>query len=496
MVRSRVTHLDGVVHLRFPRSMLVPLAIAQFVASYACTNMNVAVTSVAKDLGTTVTGVQTAITLCTLVPAALTIPGSKLTDIWGRRNCFRIGLVLYAAGALIAASASGLGMLLLGFAVLQGVGCALLIPPIYILVTVSSSDVATRARGFGVLSAAAGGGAAAGPLIGGIVTTTISWRGSFILQFLLIASTLALSRRISDPGVRGPRPPFDYLGAILSAAGLFFVVLGVLQAGTYGWLTARQNFTVAGVVVLPRGSLSPVWLLVGVGLLFLLSFVLHAGAWERRGREPLVPLRLFRNRGSNLGLVTQNIQWLVLQGSFFVISVYLGTAHHYSAVMTGLILTPAAVGILASSAVSRRLARRRSERFLVRRGFALTLLGMILLRVLYDASSGVVTFVPGLLVMGVGIGMMLTASVNVVQSSFPSGEQGDISGLSRSASDLGSSLGTAVVGSILVASTASGRGPYADALIAIAAIALIGMAAAALLPPDPPRAAEGVGGPS
>ena len=459
---------------RSARSMLVPLALAQFVASYAATNMNVAVSSIAGDLGTTVIGVQTAITLFTLTMAALMIPGSKLTDIWGRKLCFRLGLIVYGLGALLAALAPGLGVLIAGYSVLEGVGSALMIPPIYILITVHAGDMTTRAKGFGVVSAAAGIGAAAGPLIGGLVTTGISWRASFILQVLIVAFIVLLSRRLADPGVTGARPRFDVLGAVLSAAGLFFVVLGILQSGTYGWLSA------------------PVWISVAIGALFLLWFFLHARSAERAGREPLLSTRLFRNRTSNLGLVTQNIQWLVMQGSFFVISVFLQTERGYSAIETGLILTPATIGILASSAAAGRLARRRSQRFLVRGGFVATVAGMLLLLLLSGVTSSIVLFAPGLLLMGLGVGVMLTASVNVVQSSFPERDQGEISGLSRSVSNLGSSLGTAVVGSVLV-SAAPGGAPYASALITTVVIAFIGLGAALLLPPPERRPQHATG---
>lgn len=483
---------DGNAGARSLRSMLVPLALAQFVASYACTNMNVAVSSIATDLGTTVIGVQTAITLFTLTMAALMIPGSKLTDIWGRTVCFRLGLVVYGAGGLVAALAPSLALLIPGYSILEGVGSALMIPPIYILVTLSSNDLATRARGFGVISAAAGIGAAAGPLIGGLVTTAISWRASFILQVLIVGVIIVLSRRIVDPGVASARRRFDLVGAILSAAGLFFIVLGILQSGTYGWFTAKEDVAVGNVVVITKGGLSPVWILVGVGALILLAFFLYAGARERRGREPLLSPSLFRNRTSNLGLITQNVQWLILQGAFFVVSVFLQTIREHNAIETGLILTPATVGILASSAFAGRLARRRSQRFLVRGGFVVTVLGMVLLLVLASATSPIATFVPGLLLMGLGIGVMLTASVNVVQSSFPESEQGEISGLSRSVSNLGSSLGTAIVGSVLVASTAPGGAPFAYALITVGIISLIGLGAAMLLPPGPPRPADNV----
>src|SRR6201992_2355684 len=169
------------------RGMILPLALAQFIASYAATNMNVAITNISKDLGTTVAGVQTSITLCTLTMAALMIPGSKLTDIWGRKRCFVVGLAVYAVGGLLAALSQGLPLLVVGYSLLEGVGSALMIPPLYILVTVTVPDVRSRARYFGVVSGAGGLGAAAGPLIGGLVTSAISWRASFGLQVLVVA---------------------------------------------------------------------------------------------------------------------------------------------------------------------------------------------------------------------------------------------------------------------------------------------------------------------
>ena len=472
------------------RSMVLPLALAQFIASYAATNMNVAVTAIANDLGTNVIGVQTAITLFTLTMAALMIPGSKLTDIWGRRTCFTLGLCVYGVGGMLAALAPGLGVLIVGYSLLEGVGSALMIPPIYILITVATTDLSVRARAFGVISGAAGFGAAAGPLIGGLVTTTISWRASFLLQVLVVASIVLLTRRIVDPGVRGARPRFDVVGAILSAAGLFFVVLGILQSGTYGWFRSREDFAIGGIVLIHKGGLSPVWIYVAIGALILLWFFLHLRATERRGREPLLSTRLFRNRTSNLGLVTQTVQWLTMQGAFFVISVYLQTVHHLSAIETGLALTPATIGILLASALAGRMARRRSQRMLIRGGFIVTTIGMASLLALANVSTNVLVMAPGLLLMGIGVGVMLTASVNVVQSAFPERDQGEISGLSRSVSNLGSSLGTAIVGSVLIAAEARGTGPFAASLLTVVVISLIGLAAALLLPAQPRPAAS------
>jgi MFS family permease len=448
-------------------AIVLPLALAQFIASYAASNMNVAISTIAADLNTDVTGIQTTITLFTLTMAALMIPGSKLTDIWGRKFCFILGLVIYGAGALLAALAQGLGLLLIGYSLLEGVGSALLIPPIYILITVLFSDLKDRAKWFGVVSGAAGLGSAAGPLIGGLITSYISWRASFLLQVVVVVGIALLARRIDDPPLPVERPAFDVLGAVLSAAGLFFVVFGILQTNTYGW------------------GLSRVWLYVVLGVVILAFFFVHARARERGGRTPLVSPSLFRNRTSNLGLVTQHVQWLVLQGVFFVISVFLQQERGYSAIQTGLMLVPATIGILLSSGMAQRMASRHPQRVLIRVGFTLTVAGIVLLLLLARADSANWTYWPGLFLMGFGVGAMLTASVNVVQSAWPEEVQGDISGVSRSVSNLGSSLGVAIAGSVLVAATAAGNAPFLTAIVVVGAFAIVGWVAALLLPRQP-----------
>jgi MFS family permease len=450
-------------------AVVLPLALAQFIASYAASNMNVAISTIADDLDTDVAGIQTTITLFTLTMAALMIPGSKLTDIWGRKYCFILGLLVYGAGALLAAVAPGLVLLTIGYSLLEGIGSALMIPPIYILVTVLFDDLKTRAKWFGVISGAAGLGAAAGPLIGGLVTSYVSWRASFLLQVVVVALIAFLARRIDDPPLPVERPRFDILGAVLSAAGLFFIVYGVLQTSTRGWGSAR------------------VWLLVGLGVVILAGFFVHARARERGGRTPLVSVTLFRNRTSNLGLVTQTVQWLVMQGSFFVISVFLQQERGYSAIQTGLMLLPATIGVLLSSGMALRMASRHPQRVLIRVGFTLTVVGLALLVALVRQDSAVWTFWPGLFLMGFGIGAMLTASVNVVQSAWPEDVQGDISGVSRSVSNLGSSLGVAVAGSVIVVATAGGNPPFLTAIVVVGCFALVGWVAALLLPHGPRR---------
>jgi MFS family permease len=448
-----------------PRALVLPLALAQFVASYAGTNMNVAISTIADDIGTTVHGMQTTITLFTLTMASLMIPGSKLSDIWGRKRCFLLGLSIYGAGALFASFSWSLTPMVIGYSLMEGIGSALMIPPIYILVTVTFADAKSRARYFGVVSGAAGLGSAAGPLIGGLVTSAISWRASFILQVLIVATIIALAapKKYVEPTETGPR--FDLMGAILSAAGLFFIVFGILQTSTHGWFR----------------SIWPVWVLMAIGVAFLVWFFAHIRSYERKQRPPLVPIHIFKNRTANLGLGTQFIQWLILQGAFFVISVYLQQKGGYNAIQTGLMLLPATIGILLSSAAAQRMAQRRAQRGLVSFGFLCVAVGMVLL-LAFGRSISVIGMAPGLFLIGAGVGIMLTASVNVVQSAFPEQDQGEISGVSRSVSNLGSSVGVALVGSVVASVTDIGGRPILAAFIVLMVITLIGFAIAMRIP--------------
>ncbi|MEU4570988.1 MFS transporter [Nonomuraea sp. NPDC023979] len=441
--------------------VLAPLALAQFICSFAGSNMNVMINDIGEDLDTTVQGVQSTITLFLLIMAVLMIPCSKLTDRWGRKRCFLLGLTLYGIGALISALSPSLAVLMLGNSVLEGVGTALLIPPVYILATMAYADLQSRARAFGVISGLGGVGAAAGPLIGGFIATAIDWRAAFLFQALVVAVIIVFSRGIADPVAPDPDRPFDAAGAVLSAVGMFFVVFGILQAGSDAVLMA---------------------VLLVAGAAFLIWFFLHIRARQRAGKEPLLSTGLFRNRTSNLGLITQNMQWLVLMGTSFVVAVFLQTVRGYSAIQTGVIFTSATVGVLITSLAAERLSRKHSQKALISAGFVMTVAGIGVLLLLVGASSRVVAFAPGLLLIGLGVGVMLTPSVNLVQSSFPEERQGEISGLSRSVSNLGSSFGTAIAGTILIAGPAQGNRSYALAMIALGVFALVGLAAAIRLP--------------
>jgi MFS family permease len=444
------------------RRVLVPLALAQFICSFAGSNMNVMITDISTDLDTSVQGVQIAITVFLLVMAALMIPGGKLTDRWGRKRCFQLGLLVYGIGALMSAVSPGLGVLILGNSIFEGVGTALLIPPVYILTTMLFTDLRSRAKAFGLISGMGGVGAAAGPLIGGLITTAITWRAAFVFQAVVIAVIFVLGRRIEDPVAPDPTHPFDIVGAILSATGLVILVMGILAAD--------NSLVLTGI-------------LLAVAAFVLAGFFVYIRARERAHKEPLLSTRLFKNRTSNFALVTQNVQWAVLLGTSFTVSAYLQVVRGYNAIQTGAIFTSATAGILVSSLAAGQLAKKYEQRTLIVTGFVGTIAGIVLLLAMAAGSPSVWAFTPGLLLIGLGVGVMLTPSVNVVQSAFPENLQGEISGLSRCVSNLGSSIGTAIAGTILVSGLTSHA--YGAAMIVLAAIGLIGLVAAILLPREP-----------
>ena len=305
-------------------------------------------------------------------------------------------------------------------------------------------------------------GAAAGPLLGGLITSAISWRAAFVFQALVVLAIVVLSRRLEDPLPADPTRKPDTLGAVLSAVGLVLVVLGILAADNNGWWTLG---------------------LVAAGVLVLVAFFVHVRHCERDGKEPLLSTALFRNRLSNLGLITQNVQWLMLMGTSFVVSAYLQVVRGYDAIQTGVIFTAATLGILVSSLAAERLAKRRPQRTLIAGGFITTIVGVVVLLASVKGSPSAWAFAPGLLLIGLGLGIMLTPSVNIVQSAFPEAQQGEISGLSRSISNLGSTLGTAIAGTIMVAGiTADPKQSYALAMIVIAAVGVVGFGVTMFLP--------------
>jgi len=422
--------------------VLFTLATGQFVMTLDSSVMNVSIAQVAEDVGTTVTGVQTAITLYTLVMATLMVTGGKIGSMIGRRRAFAIGAVIYACGSLTTAVAPDLVVLILGWSVLEGIGAALIMPAIVALVA-SNFPPAGRPRAYGLVASAGAIAVAAGPLIGGAMTTYLSWRLVFVGEVLVVAVILVLARRIQDvPAEPGQR--LDVVGALLSALGLGLAVYGVLRAGEWGWvLPGPEAPSLVGL------SLT-VWFVL-TGLVVVRLFL----AWEDHvlasGREPLVRTSLLRNRQLVGGLTMFLFQFLVQAGVFFTVPLYLSVALGLTAVDTGIRLLPLSVTLLLAAVGVPRFLPHASPRRVVTAGLSALLLGIVSLVAALEVGAGPGIVTVPLLLAGLGVGALASQLGAVTVSAVPDEASSEVGGLQNTASNLGASLGTALAGSILIA---------------------------------------------
>jgi MFS family permease len=423
-------------------AVILTLGAGQFLMTLDSSVMNVAIATVAEDVGTTIEGIQTAITLYTLVMAMLMIPGGKIGSLIGRKRAFAIGCLIYGAGSLTTALAPNLAVLLFGWSLLEGIGAALILPAIVGLVA-TNVPVSGRPRAYGLVMAAGAVAVALGPLIGGFATTYFSWRWVFAGEVVVVLLILLRTRKIADPDTeRGPR--LDVVGALLSATGLGLAVFGVLRSSSWGWVLPKPG----GPDIL---GLSPTIVLVIAGIFVIWLF----GGWERRmarhGREPLVRLEMFENRQFTGGLLMFFFQFLVQAGLFFTIPLYLSVALGLSAIDTGLRIMPLSITLLLAAAGIPRFFPNASPRRVVRLGLLSMCLGIVSLFTAMDAGAGPEIVTVPLLLAGLGIGALASQLGSVTVSAVPDDESDEVGGLQNTATNLGASLGTALAGSILIA---------------------------------------------
>ncbi len=430
---------------------LVVLCMAVFINAYDTTSMNVALSNIVHDLHTTVTGVQGAITAYALVMAAFMITGAKLGDIIGRRRCFTIGITMYGLGAGITAISPNLGIMFLGWSLLEGLGSALMIPAVFTLVAANFAEGKPRTAGFAAVSAMMAIGAAMGPLLGGLITTFVTWRLSFAMEVVVVAIVVSLRHKVVDAPLEGAKPKLDYLGVVLSATGLACIVMGILLAGSYGWVHARQPFKIGNAVILGTGGISPVPIFVALGVLILAGFIAWQAARERRGKEPLVHLSIFRHRAVSSGLLVTLVQMFSQGGFMFIVPVFLQISLGYSAFVTGLTLLPLTIAVLLAARAAVPLSGRFSQRTLVQIGFATLIAGVAVTAFTMHSGVSGVAFIPGLALIGIGLGIGNPPVPNLMLSCVEDAQQSECSGLSRSIANLGSSLGTAITGAVLIA---------------------------------------------
>jgi EmrB/QacA subfamily drug resistance transporter len=422
--------------------VLAVLATAQFLMVLDQAVMNVAISQLVEDFDTTVTTIQTVIALYALVMAGLMLTGGKLGDIWGRRRAFAIGLCIYGAGSALTAASWSVPSLMLGWSILEGIGAALVLPALVALVA-SSYKGGERALAYGVLGGVAGAGIAVGPILGGWMTTDFSWRFVFVGEVVVALGILAGTRLLREPERERAAPSLDWVGSVLSASGLALVVFGVLQASNWGWLAPRSS------PVEPFGfALTP--FVIAAGAVLLAGF----RAWERRceerGQEPLVHFRLLRIRALRGGASMLLAQNLILMGIFFTVPLFLQIVQGLDALETGVRMLPASAGLFLAAIAGSALARRFAPRPLVRAGLLVVLLAIAMLLGTIEPELDNAAFLAAMGVLGVGMGLVVSQLGNVVQSAVGDADRSEAGGIQNTAQQLGSSLGTALLGAIVI----------------------------------------------
>lgn len=421
---------------------LVALAVAQFVMVLDQSVMNVSITQLVADFDTSVQTIQGVITLYSLTMAMFMLTGGKVADIIGRRRAFVVGLCIYAVGSLLTALAPTVLVLALGWSILEGLGAALVLPAMAALIA-GNFQGAARKGAYAVIGGVAGAGIAVGPIVGGWATTELSWRWVFAGEVVLVLFILATTRFVADAPVDGPRPRLDGVGAALAALGLGTVVLGTLQSSTWGWVKPKD------APVEPFGF-APTLFVIMVGLGLLWAFV----GWQRRreagGRDPLVHLALLKVpvlRAGLIGLLSQN---LVLMGLFFSIPLYLQLVLGLDALDTGIKMLPTSIAMFLTSAVGARLSSRFSVRAIVRTGLVTTAAAGLILAASVQPQLADVSFGVAMALLGVGMGLLASQLGNVVQSSVDESGRGEAGGLQYTGQQLGSSLGVAFIGALVL----------------------------------------------
>jgi EmrB/QacA subfamily drug resistance transporter len=426
--------------------VLLTLAAGQFLMTLDSSVMNVSIATVAKDVDTTVTGIQGAITAYTLVMAALMITGGKIGALIGRKRAFAIGCVIYGCGSFTTALAPNLPVLLVGWSFLEGVGAALILPAIVALIA-GNFPTERRPAAYGLVAAAGAIAVAVGPLVGGFFTTYFSWRWVFAGEVLIVLVILVVARRIADAPVE-ERPRLDVVGGVLSALGLGLLVFGVLRSSEWGWIQPKAGGQ-------SWAGLSPtVWLILA-GLFVIWLFSRWEVRRQNRGEEPLVRPGLLRNRQLSGGLVMFFFQYLMQAGLFFVVPLFLSVCLGLSALATGARLLPLSVTLLVAAIGIPRLFPAVSPRLVVRAGLLALLAGTVVLLGALDKDAGAeIVFLPMLLI-GLGIGALASQLGAVTVSAVPDKESPEVGGVQNTMTNLGASLGTALAGSILIATLTS-----------------------------------------
>lgn len=427
---------------------VVILAFAQFVMVLDSTVMNVSISTVVKDLDTSITSMQSAITFYTLTMAALMLLGGKLGDLWGRKRALVIGSIVYALGSLITGLSVNYGMLFVGWSVIEGLGAVLIIPAVAALVATNYRGK-DRVKAYAIIGAVSGAAAAAGPLIGGFMTTYLSWRYVFFAEVVIMAGVILFTKHIADK----PRPKkvarIDIASVLLSSGGLVLLVFGMLQSSKWGWVEPRAVPEIAGQGIKPFG-ISLVAYLILAGVITLRLFFLRQEKLESQQKNPLLKVSLLKIPVLRSGLGVLLAQYLVVGAVFFVTPIYLQMSLGLDALQTGLRILPLSVAIILFSIIGTRMANTKSPKRIIRIGQYLLVFSVLLLLGSINIELEGIRFALGMFLLGAGVGLLASQIGNINMSAVSDKDSSEVGGVQGVFQNLGSSLGTAIIGSILV----------------------------------------------
>ena len=446
------------------RRRWVALAIAilsAFIVVLDNTVLNVAIPTILEDLDTTLPSLQWVITGYSLTFATFLIIGGRLGDVYGHRRIFIVGAALFGVGSFIAATSTSVASLIVGEAIIEGLGASLLLPATLAILS-GTFKGRERATAFAAWGATAGLAAACGPLVGGFLTTNFSWRWAFIINVIVAPLTIIGALLFMAPSKRqSGRVRIDVPGALLVAAGMFLLVLGLSEGGRYGWWEPIKAFHIGSVEVWPvTAPVSIVPVLFAAAAVLLTSFTLLELRKEREHRDPLFEFSHLRHRTYRYGLLTGVLTAMGQLGLSFVLAVFLQDGKQLTAQQNGLWLLPSGVSIIIGAQLGGRLVQRFGVTWVIRFGLFLDAVGIVLLVRIVSLDMSVWQLLPGLTLYGLGIGFSGSQLTNVVLSNIPPASSGAASGANTTARQVGNALGVAVIGTLLTTrtiATATGR---------------------------------------
>ena len=432
---------------------LVIMALSMFIIVIDTTIMNVSISALVEDLDTTVVGVQSAISIYALVMAAFILIASKLSNMYGKKKMFVLGLIVYGIGTLTASFSTTIGMLIVGWSIIEGLGGAMMLPNINTILREKYEGKA-RATAYGVVGAVAAVGAALGPIIGGLFTTYLSWRWAFRMEVAVVIIVLFMVGYLAKDVLPDKRPKFDWVGSVLSVFGWSSIVLGVISAQKFGFWLAEEPFFIGGREISPFGlSIAPV--LVMLGVLSIMGLFKWERKLENEGNEGLFGPSLFKNEGIRSGFLTRTTHTFMMAAFLYLIPLMLQLSFGYNAIETGLALLPFSLGVLVAALLGARMSSKHYANRIIQWGFLICTggLGMIAASITTEASASELVLGG---IFGIGAGLIASQIINLILSSVEEKDSNETAGLTSTFEQLGNAMGVALIGAMMLTTLSAG----------------------------------------